>query len=57
VDAASVRLDVVRPEDDDDVADVARADALEHRPEQEPLLRRAEPRRGSRGEHDCRDHA
>ena len=54
---AGVRLDLVRAQHDDDLVDRAGgADALEHLAQEESLLRRAEPRRGARGEHDDGDH-
>jgi len=56
-DCARVGLDVVRAEHDDDLAERAGAtDAREHFVEEELLLRRAEPRRGSGGEHYGGDH-
>ena len=56
-DRACVGLHLVGAEHDDDLVDRARgADAPEHLAEEEPLLRRAEPRRGSGGEHDRGDH-
>src|SRR5205814_10693629 len=57
-DGAGVGLEIVGPDDHDDVVDRARAShAGEHRREQQPLLGRAEPRRGSGRENDGADHA
>ncbi len=51
-----VRLHVVRAEHDQQVVDGARPPhPVEYRPEQDPLLRRAEPRRGPGREHDSPD--
>ena len=44
-------LDLVRAGDDDELVDRARADALEYRIEEQPLLRRSEPR-GCAGRED-----
>jgi hypothetical protein len=53
---ARVGVDVVRSEDDDDVVDGARlAHTPQHLGQQQPLLRRAESRGRSRGEHDRYD--
>ena len=54
---ARIGRDLVRSQHDDDVVDRrALPDALEDGVEQDRLLRRAEARRGSRCEHDGRNH-
>lgn len=54
-DDTRVGLDLVGAENDDDVVDRGAADAVEHLGQEEPLLRRAEARRGARGEDDSED--
>jgi hypothetical protein len=50
-------VDRVRAENDDDVVDRGgRLDPFEHAGEQDPLLRRPEPARLPRGQHDGGDH-
>jgi hypothetical protein len=56
VDRPDAGLDRMGSEDDDHVVHRTRAHALEHRLEQDPLLRRAEPRRGAGSEDDRCDH-
>jgi hypothetical protein len=54
-DDARVGLDVVRAEDDDDILDRRAAQALEDLGKEQPLLRRAEPRRRAGCEDDGPD--
>ena len=49
-------LELVGPGHDDELADPRGAYPLEHLLDQQPLLRRPEPRRGAGREHDRRDH-
>ena len=54
-DDARVGVDLVRPEDDDDLVYGGAAESLQNLRKEEPLLRRAEPGSRARREDDARD--